>query len=328
MKAPDTRKDAARIGGIDDTVREDPEALRSLLARVRRIEVAAQRLVNEQLSGRYHSVFKGRGMSFDEVRPYNPGDEVRLIDWNVSARTGQIHVKRFVEERELTVVILADASLSMDFGLSSATWKSTGRSEEVQDVKRELAAQVAACIALSAQINGDRVGLVTFGNGVQRFIPPRKGRRHALRVIREVLAMRADGAPTDLSEAFSFVGRVLKRRAALFVVSDFHVPDFERALRVATRRHDVHALIVRDPVEDALFEGGIVSLRDAETGELAIVPATKRFVQRYREASAAEKARLDQVLARNRVPGTTFSTAAPYERTLAGHFARLKGETL
>jgi uncharacterized protein (DUF58 family) len=328
MKASEKGKDVTRVDGIDDTMHEDPEALRSLLARVRRIEIAAQRLVNEQLSGKYHSVFKGRGMSFDEVRPYNAGDEVRLIDWNVSARTGQIHVKRFVEERELTVVILADASLSMDFGLSSATYASHGRTEEIQDVKREMAAQVAACIALSAQINGDRVGLVTFGNGVKRFIPPRKGRRHALRVIREVLAMRANGAPTDLSEALSFVGRVLKRRAALFVVSDFHVPDFERALRVAARRHDVHALIVRDPVEETLFEGGMLALRDAETGELTVVPATRSFLDRFRAATAAEKAGLDLVLARNRVPGTTFSTAAPYDRTLAGHFARLKGKTL
>ncbi len=328
MKASDPRQYKSLVAPKDDGVIEDPEALRSLLARVRRIEIAAQRLVNEQLSGRYHSVFKGRGMSFDEVRPYTPGDEVRLIDWNVSARTGQIHVKQFVEERELTVLILADASLSMDFGLSSATYTSKGLDHEVQDVKRELAAQVAACIALSAQMNGDRVGLVTFGSGVKRFIPPRKGRRHALRVIREVLAMRADGAPTDLAEALSFVGRVVKRRAALFIVSDFHVPDFERALRVATRRHDVHALVVRDPLEDALFEGGLVALRDAETGELAVVPTTKAFLERYREASAAERSRLDQVLARNRVPGTSFSTAAPYERTLAGHFARLKGKTL
>lgn len=307
---------------------EDPEALRALLARVRRIEIAAQRLVNEQLSGKYHSVFKGRGMSFDEVRPYSAGDEVRLIDWNVTARTGALHVKRFVEERELTVVIVADASLSMDFGLSASTYQTRRGPEEVQDVKRELAAQVAAAIALSAQMNGDRVGLVTFGSGVKRFIPPRKGRRHALRVIREVLAMRSDGSPTDLAGALSFVGRVLKRRAALFVVSDFEVPDFERELRVATRRHDVHALVTRDPVEDALFEGGLVTVRDAETGALAVVPADRAFVSRYRDQAAAARARLDQVLARNRVPCTRFSTAEAYERTLAGHFARLKGKTL
>jgi uncharacterized protein (DUF58 family) len=318
------RAEAAR----DAEPGEDPEALRALLARVRRIEIAAQRLVNEQLSGKYHSVFKGRGMSFDEVRPYSAGDEVRLIDWNVTARTGQIHVKRFVEERELTVIIVADASLSMDFGLSSATYQTRRGPEEVQDVKRELAAQVAAAIALSAQMNGDRVGLVTFGHGVKRFIPPRKGRRHALRVIREVLAMRADGAPTDLAGALSFLGRVLKRRAALFVVSDFEVPDFERELRVATRRHDVHALVTRDPVEDALFAGGLVTVRDAETGALAVVPADRAFLQRYREQAAATKARLDQVLARNRVPCTRFWTSEPYERTLAGHFARLKGKTL
>jgi uncharacterized protein (DUF58 family) len=302
--------------------------LKSLLARVRRIEIAAQRLVNEQLSGRYHSVFKGRGMSFDEVRPYSPGDEVRLIDWNVSARTGEVFIKHFVEERELTVLILADASASMDFGLSSAEYKTLRGVERVEDTKREVAAQVAAAVALSAQMNNDRVGLVTFGSDVQTFIPPRKGRRHALRVIREVLAMRATGAPTDLAAALAFVGRVMKRRAAVFIVSDFEVGDFEGQMRVAARRHDLHAFVVRDPVEDSLVPGGIVPVRDAETGELVFVRASRPFLARYAEAAAGHRATVEQTFKRLKVPFTRFSTAQSYERPLAGHFARLKGKAL
>jgi uncharacterized protein (DUF58 family) len=306
----------------------DQEELRALLARVRRIEIAAQRLVNESLSGRYHSVFKGRGMSFDEVRPYAPGDEVRLIDWNVSARTGDVFVKRFVEERELTVLILADASASMDFGLSAAVYKGVHGIEHVEDTKRELAAQVAAAVALSAQMNGDRVGLVTFGSQVQTFIPPRKGRRHALRVIREVLAMRSEGTPTDLGAALSFVGRVMKRRAAVFVVSDFEVPPFERDLRIAARRHDVHAFVVRDPIEDRLLPGGIMALRDAETGRVELVRTTPAFLERYRAATAGHLAATEQAFDRLRVPHTRFDTDQPYDRPLARHFARLKGKAL
>ncbi len=308
----------------------DSTDLKALLARVRRIEITAQRLVNEQLSGRYHSVFKGRGMSFDEVRPYAPGDEVRLIDWNVSARTGEVFVKRFVEERELTVLILADASASMDFGLCAAEYRRLGEVERVEDTKRELAAQVAAAIALSAQINNDRVGLITFGAAVRTFIPPRKGRQHALRVIREVLAMRAEGSPSDLSGALAYLGRVMKRRAAVFIVSDFEVPPFEPALRVTTRRHDVHALMVRDPVEDGegLPAGGLVPMRDAETGEVAFVPVTRAFRDRLQARARTRQAEVTQVFHRLKVPWTRFATDAPYDRALARHFARLKSKAL
>ncbi len=308
----------------------DHSDLKELLARVRRIEITAQRLVNEQLSGRYHSVFKGRGMSFDEVRPYAPGDEVRLIDWNVSARTGEVFVKRFVEERELTVVIVADASASMDFGLCAAEYRRLHGVERVEDTKRQLAAQVAAAIALSAQMNNDRVGLLTFGATVQTFIPPRKGRQHALRVIREVLAMRAEGAPSDLGGALAYLGRVMKRRAAVFIVSDFEVPPFEPALRVAARRHDVHALIVRDPVEEgeALPVGGVIPLRDAETGEVVFVPVTRAFRERLRARAQARQAEVVQVLNRLKVPWTRFTTDAPYDRALARHFARLKAKAI
>lgn len=302
--------------------------LKNLLARVRRIEITAQRLVNEQLSGKYHSVFKGRGMSFDEVRPYTPGDEVRLIDWNVTARTGEAHIKRFVEERELTIILMADASMSMDFGMSSASYKLGETSELVEDTKREMAAQIAAAIALSAQMNNDQVGLITFGHDVCNFIPPRKGRRHALRVIREVLSMESAGAPSNLATALSFLGRVQKRRAAVFMLSDFEVPDFERELRVAARRHDVHAMVVRDPVEDNMFEGGIVTFCDPETGLKVPVATTKEMVRRYRDEVARRAETLDHTFGRNRIPVTRFATDHRYDRDLAGHFARLKGKAL
>ncbi len=302
--------------------------LRTLLSRVRRIEITAQRLVNEQLSGRYHSVFKGRGMSFDEVRPYSPGDEVRMIDWNVTARTGDPYIKRFVEERELTIMILADASLSMDFGLSSFPFKERRGTVEIQDTKRELAAQIAAAIALSAQMNNDRVGLITFGGQVTNFIPPRKGRRHALHVIREVLSMEAGGGTTDLAAALGYLGKVVKRRTAVFILSDFEVPPFEKELRVAARRHDIHGMIVRDRFEDELFEGGIVTLRDQETGAFLPVSTDRAFLERYREDVRRHIDGTEMVFRRLRLPVSRFSTAEPWDRTLSGHFARLKGKAL
>lgn len=305
-----------------------PVDARTILERVRRIEITAQRLVNEQLSGRYHSVFKGRGMSFDEVRPYTPGDEVRLIDWNVTARTGEPYVKRFVEERELTVIIVADASMSMDFGLSAAHYVRGGLVQRVEDTKRELAAQVAAAIALSAQMNNDRVGLITFGAEVKAFIPPKRGRQHALRVIREVLAMEAEGAPSNLALALSMLGRVIKRRAAVFIISDFETPPFERELRVLVRRHDVHAFIIRDPVEEVLPPGGIIPLQDSETGRIEFVSVTKAFQKRLKEAARARMAEVHAVLNRYKVPFTHFSTDTPYERPLWTHFARLKGKAI
>ena len=302
--------------------------LKERLARVRRIEITAQRLVNEQLSGRYHSVFKGRGMSFDEVRPYTPGDEPRTIDWNVSARTGEVFVKRFTEERELNVLILADASLSMDFGLSAADFRTGGGIVKEELTKQGLAAQIGAAIALSAQRNNDRVGLLVFGADVQTFIPPKKGRQHALRVIREILEMRYAGAPTDLAGALSYMGRIMKRRAAVFILSDFLSADFEERLRVSTRRHDVHGFVIRDPIEQELFPAGVLTMQDLETGELKAVHTGRQFLERYRKTKQEEDLALEQVFKRLKVPYTRFSTGAAYDRPLAGHFARLKGKTL
>lgn len=247
---------AARDGAAAEPLGRAAELVR----RVQRIEIATRRAVEDTLSGQYHSVFKGRGMVFSEVRPYAPGDEVRSIDWNVSARTGQLHVKRFVEERELTVMILCDLSASADFGSGERT-------------KAEVAAEIAALLALSAVANGDRVGLVLFTDRVERFVPPRKGRRHALRIVSEILQFRPEGLGTSLGAALELLRRALRRRTVAFVLSDFIEPagedpalPFERALRIAARKHDVVPVRLGDRLEADLPAAGLAWIEDPESG--------------------------------------------------------------
>ncbi|MCA1808027.1 MAG: DUF58 domain-containing protein, partial [Lentisphaerae bacterium] len=209
---------------------------RELMKQVGRIRIHTKRLVDEYVSGAYHSVFKGRGMEFDEVREYVPGDDVRDIDWNVTARMGHPFVKRFCEERELTIIFLVDISGSMCFG-------SRRRS------KAEVAAELTGLLALSAIKNQDKVGLVLFSDRIERYVPPRKGRTAAMRLVREVLAAEETRRPTDLAAALEFLSRVQKRRAVVFLISDFMAGDYERALRVAARRHDLIGCTVGDPLE-------------------------------------------------------------------------------
>ncbi|MEE2787409.1 MAG: DUF58 domain-containing protein [Myxococcota bacterium] len=228
---------------------------RELLAEIRRIEIVTRKLVNQQMAGHYQSVFKGRGMSFDEVRQYLPGDDPRTIDWNVTARTGEPFVKTFVEERELTVMILVDMSGSMAFGTQG-------------DEKRVVAARLAAMMAFSAIKNGDRVGLVAFTNTVECYVPPKKGRKHVLRIIDEILRFDPVGAGTDLAHALEFVGRVNRRKSVVFLISDFLDDDYERPLHVTAKRHDLVPLHIVDPSENDLPDLGIVVLQDAETGEM------------------------------------------------------------
>ncbi|MFQ6096769.1 MAG: DUF58 domain-containing protein [Armatimonadota bacterium] len=239
---------------------------REILRKVRRIEIRTRRLVAEQLAGTYHSVFKGRGMEFSEVREYMLGDDVRTIDWNVTARMGRPFVKRFVEERELTIVLLVDASGSLDFG-------SAGQ------LKREVAAEICAVLAFTAIRNNDRVGLITFTDDVERHIPPRKGRTQGLMVIREVLYYRPRGRGTDLGRALEFLHRVLHKRAVVFILSDFRSPDFETPLRLVAKRHDVIAVCLTDPRERALPVAGIIALQDAETGARLIVDTASARVR-------------------------------------------------
>ena len=293
---------------------------KELLRRIRRIEITAQKLVNEQLAGTYLSVFKGRGMSFDSVRQYDPGDEVRFIDWNVTARTNQPYVKEFVEERELNIVLVADASASMDFGLSSAEYRSGGRVDMLELNKRELAALSAASIALAAQRNNDRVGLVGFSDQVSRYIPPKKGRRHSLRIVREVLGMKAETSGTDLGRALEFVGKVLKRRSVIFVLTDIWAEGFEKSLKVLSKKHDVNFLVFEDPFEHQLLKGGLIPMRDLETGRIELVGTTPAYAARYEEWMAERTGAFTMNLRKYNVPFQQFSTDRPFDRDLMGFF--------
>lgn len=251
---------------------------RELLAEIRRIEIVTRRLVNQQMAGQYHSVFKGRGMSFDEVREYAPGDDPRTIDWNVTARTGVPHIKTYTEERELTVLVAVDMSGSMAFGT-------------VGDEKRRVAARLAAMMAFSAVKNGDRVGLVAFTDTVERYVPPKKGRTHVLRIIDEILSFDPVGAGTDLRGALEFCGRVNKRKAVVFLISDFLDSGYARALHVTAQRHDLIPLTVVDPAEEALPDLGLVVFDDAEGhGLLAFDTGSAAARARYAEAQAAGNA--------------------------------------
>jgi uncharacterized protein (DUF58 family) len=256
---------------------------REVLRQVRLIELRTKGLVDNVFGGEYQSVFRGQGIEFAEVREYQPGDDVRTIDWNVTARMGEPFVKQYVEERELTLMLLVDVSGSEQFGTRAR-------------FKAELAAEIGAVIALSAATNNDRTGLLIFTDRVEHSVPPKKGRRHALRLIRDVLAFRPAGRGTDLAGALDFAGRVLPHRAIVFVLSDFQLADeddaaFDRTLRVVSRRHDVVAVKISDPRELELPDAGLLRLRDPETGEIRVVDTGSREVrQRFRAASLAREA--------------------------------------
>jgi uncharacterized protein (DUF58 family) len=253
-----------------------------LMNKIRRIEIRTRRLVNDNFAGEYHSTFRGRGMEFDRVRPYLPGDEVRTIDWNVTARMGQPYVKQYVEERELTVMLVVDASGSGDFA-------SQGR------FKRELAAELASVLSFSATTNKDKVGLLIYTDKVELYIPPRKGRRHVLRLIRELLAFEPEGNGTDIKLALDSINRILKRRSIVFLVSDF-LDDPERyskPLFMTNRKHDVIAVDLHDPLETEIADVGVLTLEDAETGELLWLdtgdPAWRRLFAEHTTAFETTK---------------------------------------
>jgi uncharacterized protein (DUF58 family) len=242
---------------------------------VRRVEILTSRLVQDVFAGQYHAAFKGRGVEFEEVREYQPGDDIRSIDWNVTARAGRPFVKVFQEERELTVVLLVDVSASQDFGSDA-------------EAKSDLVARLGATFAFSAITNNDKVSLVLFSDRIEKFVPARKGRQHVLRVIRELLVHERESGQTRVSVALEHLNHVFRRRAVVFIISDFRSPDFSGSLRVATRRHDLIPVLVRDPRERALPPVGIVQLRDAETGETVLIPTGSRAFRREFARHAAE----------------------------------------
>jgi uncharacterized protein (DUF58 family) len=273
---------------------------KELMRQVGRIRIYTKRLVDEFVSGEYHSVFKGRGMEFDEVREYVPGDDVRAIDWNVTARTGRPFVKRFCEERELTVIFLADVSGSMCCG-------SRRRS------KAEVAAELTGLLALSAIKNQDKVGLALFSDRIERYIPPRKGRTATMRLVREVLAAEETRRPTDITAALEFLNRVQKRRAVVFLISDFNAPDYEKALRIAARRHDLIGCPVCDPLEMAFPNVGIVEAVHPETGELFLLDTSSTsWRAQFSSNAAAAAAELERRLRRLDIDILPLSTDRPF----------------
>ena len=279
-----------------------------ILKKIRRLELRTRRLVESAFGGQYHSVFKGRGMNFEDVRAYNAGDEVRFIDRNVTARTGDLHVKNFTEERELTVLLLVDVSASGAFG-------------SVDQSKRELAAEVASLLAFSAIGNRDKVGLMLFSDSVELFLPPRKGRSHVLRLIREVLYYEPRGRKTDLAGALEYLNRVVRRRAVVFLLSDFQAPDFSRPLTVTGRRHDLVAVPVVDPLEETLPDVGRVSLEDAESGAILEINTSDRRVRaQFARDVAARRQALLSLLRRARVDTITLRTGDDYLPALRAFF--------
>jgi uncharacterized protein (DUF58 family) len=265
---------------------DPPKSTKAVMSNMRQLEIRTRRFVNDSMAGSYHSVFKGRGMDFDEVREYSPGDEVRTIDWNVTARAGRTFVKKFTEERELTILLLVDISASGNFGSKAMS-------------KRDLAAELASVMAFSAIRNSDKVGLILYTDRVERYLPPKKGRSHVLRVVRDILYHEPAGKGTDTVKALDVVNHVLKRKAIVFLISDFETPgdpvttrtDLRRAMRQTNRRHDLIAVHVEDPHERSLPNVGILALEDAETGEIIELDTASAAVRKRFNDMAMERSR-------------------------------------
>lgn len=281
---------------------------KELIKAVKRLELVARRAVNDELAGQYQSVFKGRGMDFTDVREYQPGDDIRVIDWNVTARTDQMHIKQFVEERELTVLLLVDASASQTFGTVNRT-------------KQETSAELAALIAFSAIKNNDRVGLFMFTDQVESFIPPKKGRKHVLRVITEILDFRPEKPGTDLSSALEYLARITRKRALVFVISDFQDSGFERSLNIANRRHEVIPVLVEDPMEFELPSMGLVPFEDPETGEVFMADTTSRRVrQEFKDAARLHHKRTVHTFRKNKIDPIIIRTDQSHIDPLVQYF--------
>jgi uncharacterized protein (DUF58 family) len=278
---------------------------REMLQKIRRIRIRTRSILESGIVGSYHAVFKGRGMEFAAVREYTPGDDVRTIDWNVTARMDAPYVKKYVEERDLTLLLLVDLSGSQAFGSRFL-------------LKRDYAAELAAVLAFSAVANQDRVGAVLFTDRVEAYIAPARGRDHALRIVRDVIALEPAGRGTDLRAALRFARQVLRRRGIVAVVSDFQDDGYERALGILRARHDVIALHLFDPRENDVPAAGLVALTDPETGQRRVVDTSDPSVRQRLRSATLQQAK--EVFRRTRVDALTLSTAESYERPLAAFF--------
>ncbi len=279
-----------------------------LVKKIRTIQIFTKRAVDASFAGQYESVFKGRGMQFDEVREYMPGDDIRDIDWNVTARTGRAYIKRFVEEREMTMLFVVDLSASGEFGT-------------VDKMKNELAAEFCAVLAFAAAKNNDKVGLLIFTDRVELYIPPKKGSRHVLRLIRELLAFKMPQRQTDIPMALDYVAKVTRKRATVFVVSDFLGADFKQSLNLLSRRHDVVAVPVRDRVEIGMPNVGLIEFQDAETGEMILVDtASGRYRRAYGQESGELFEALKNMMRSVGVDCIPITTDKPYIQDLVNFF--------
>jgi uncharacterized protein (DUF58 family) len=278
---------------------------RETLDKIRRIRIRTRTILDTGIVGSYHAVFKGRGMEFAEVREYTPGDDVRTIDWNVTARMNGVYVKKYVEERDLTLLLVVDVSGSQRFGSQYL-------------LKRDLAAELAAVLAFSAVANNDRVGAILFTDRIEGYVAPARGRDHALRIVRDLLAKEPEGRGTDLEGALRFAQRVMKRRGIVAIVSDFEAQGFEQALGVLRRRHDVIAFHLSDPRETELPAAGLVALADPETGEVRVVDTSSPEVRR--RFATGRTAVVRDTLRRAGVDVLALSTAESYEKPLGAFF--------
>jgi uncharacterized protein (DUF58 family) len=288
---------------------------RELLKKVRQIEIKTRGLVNQVFSGEYHSVFKGRGMEFSEVREYQYGDDIRLIDWNVSARFNHPFVKVFEEERELTVMLLVDFSRSGSFGSGT-------------QLKHEVAAEICAVLSFSAIKNNDKVGLILFTDRIEKFVPPKKGRAHILRIIRELISFEPSGTGTNIRQALEYFHHVNKKRTIAFLISDFIDDGYDKILRIVSRKHDVIAIEITDPREEELPPSGLIKLRDAETGQERWVDTSdprvrQRFAEYWRDRRAARKT----LFLRSRVDAIPIRIDRPYIKPIVDFF-RLREQRL
>ena len=281
-----------------------------ILKKIRRIEIISKKSSSEVFSGEYHSAFKGRGMEFSEVREYYPGDETRFIDWNVSSRMGKIYVKQFVEERELTVILAVDLSSSLDFF--------SGRKS-----KKDIAAEISAIIAFTANNNKDKVGLLIFTDKVEMYIPPKRGKSHLLRIIKEILTFRPENRSTSIENGLTYLNKVIKKKAIIFLISDFIDSDFSLPLRISGRKHDLIAINIADKREKTIPEKGIFRMRDNETGEEFLVNFSSAETKRkFRKITSGKKRDLEEMFSKYNVDAIDIFSDQDYEKPLFNFFLK------
>ncbi|MCW8848412.1 MAG: DUF58 domain-containing protein [Melioribacteraceae bacterium] len=281
---------------------------KEILKQVRQIEIKTRGVVNEVFSGEYHSVFKGRGMEFSEVREYQIGDDIRTIDWNVSARFGHPFIKIFEEERELTLMLLVDLSGSLVFG-------------SVDKTKQEIAAELTAILAFSAMKNNDKVGLILFTDQIEKFVPPRKGKSHVLRIIREIVSFEPQGNKTDIKGALEYFNLSVKKKSIAFLISDFIDEGYDKILRVVSKKHDLVNIHLEDPREKELLKGGLIKFRDAETQEIRYLDTSNKSVQSHFEQKLKEREFFqNDLFKKSRVDTIKINTSTSYVRPLIDFF--------